>query len=226
MAAGNGPAPPRLPPERLQRSSLASRLPTRVPDHPSSASAMRKAINENPTVQIALVAGLLLVAALMLFMGPLKKKERAAVTTAGAAPSARPRATSSPAAPPPRPATPRPRRRLPRRRPPASPTAPNAGTVSPEALDPRPRPAARGRPGVGPRRRDRAADRQGGRAGTTNWCRRSVNSLSEPGVSVFVAPASKVARYSRITQGVGVNRVPALVVVRPEASAEQLRRRS
>ena len=35
------------------------------------------------------------------------------------------------------------------------------------------------------------------------------------GVSVFTAPAKNVARYSRITQGVGVNRVPALVVVRP-----------
>jgi hypothetical protein len=46
--------------------------------------------------------------------------------------------------------------------------------------------------------------------------RSSVNSLSgDRAVSVFVAPAEKVARYSRITQGVGVNRVPALVVVRP-----------
>jgi hypothetical protein len=46
--------------------------------------------------------------------------------------------------------------------------------------------------------------------------RSSVESLSEPGVAVFVAPANRVARYSRITQGVGVSRVPALVVVRPK----------
>jgi hypothetical protein len=45
--------------------------------------------------------------------------------------------------------------------------------------------------------------------------RQSVEALSEPGVSVFVARAKDVARYSRITQGVGVSQVPALVVVHP-----------
>ena len=35
-------------------------------------------------------------------------------------------------------------------------------------------------------------------------------------IAVFVAKAKDVARYSRITQGVGVTRVPALVVVRPQ----------
>ena len=46
--------------------------------------------------------------------------------------------------------------------------------------------------------------------------RSSVEALSgHSGVSVFVARAKDVARYSRITQGVGVDRVPALVVVRP-----------
>ena len=39
---------------------------------------------------------------------------------------------------------------------------------------------------------------------------------SLPGVAVFVVPASRIARYARITQGVGVSRVPALVVVRPK----------
>jgi hypothetical protein len=34
-------------------------------------------------------------------------------------------------------------------------------------------------------------------------------------VTLFVVRANKIARYSRITQGVGVDRVPALVVVRP-----------
>ncbi|MBM3667352.1 MAG: hypothetical protein FJW90_07725 [Actinobacteria bacterium] len=46
----------------------------------------------------------------------------------------------------------------------------------------------------------------------------SVVRISRPGVSVFVAPASKVARYSRITQGVGVTRVPALIAVRPRSA--------
>ena len=41
----------------------------------------------------------------------------------------------------------------------------------------------------------------------------SVERISRPGVSVFVAPASKIARYSRITQGAGVNRVPSRCVM-------------
>jgi hypothetical protein len=40
---------------------------------------------------------------------------------------------------------------------------------------------------------------------------------SIPGVSLFVIPARKIARYAAITEGVGVNRVPALVVLRPKA---------
>jgi hypothetical protein len=36
-----------------------------------------------------------------------------------------------------------------------------------------------------------------------------------PRVSVFIVPARQIARYAAITQGVDVDRVPALVVVRP-----------
>lgn len=36
------------------------------------------------------------------------------------------------------------------------------------------------------------------------------------GVSTFVVPASRIARYASIAQGVDVNRVPALVVIRPK----------
>lgn len=36
------------------------------------------------------------------------------------------------------------------------------------------------------------------------------------GVSTFVVPAAKISRYAAITQGVGVQRVPALVVIRPK----------
>jgi hypothetical protein len=39
---------------------------------------------------------------------------------------------------------------------------------------------------------------------------------SLPGVSTFVVPAQRIARYVAIAQGVDVNRVPALVVVRPK----------
>ena len=44
---------------------------------------------------------------------------------------------------------------------------------------------------------------------------RSLGAL--PGVATFVVPAERIARYAAITQGVDVNRVPALVVLRPEA---------
>jgi len=48
----------------------------------------------------------------------------------------------------------------------------------------------------------------------------SVRALSgDPGVSVFVAKAKHIARYSRITQAVGVSQVPALVVVRPRKTS-------
>lgn len=36
------------------------------------------------------------------------------------------------------------------------------------------------------------------------------------GVSTFVVPVSQIARYAAITQGVGVDRVPALVVLSPK----------
>jgi hypothetical protein len=36
-------------------------------------------------------------------------------------------------------------------------------------------------------------------------------------VALFVVPAKKIARYAAITEGAGVNRVPALVVVSPKA---------
>lgn len=45
----------------------------------------------------------------------------------------------------------------------------------------------------------------------------STESLSSlPQAATFVVPASKISRYAAITEGVGVNRVPALVVVRPK----------
>lgn len=39
---------------------------------------------------------------------------------------------------------------------------------------------------------------------------------SEPDVSFFTVPASRIARYAAISQGVAVDRVPALVVIRPK----------
>jgi hypothetical protein len=39
--------------------------------------------------------------------------------------------------------------------------------------------------------------------------------LGEPGVALFVVPVDNLARYAAITQGVGLDRTPALIVMRP-----------
>ncbi len=41
-------------------------------------------------------------------------------------------------------------------------------------------------------------------------------------VAVFSVKSKNIARYARITQGVSVSQVPALVVVQPRDGAEQL----
>jgi hypothetical protein len=40
---------------------------------------------------------------------------------------------------------------------------------------------------------------------------------SVPDVALFVIPSQEIARYAAIAEGAGVNRVPALVVVRPKS---------
>ena len=45
---------------------------------------------------------------------------------------------------------------------------------------------------------------------------------SEPDVSFFTVPASRIARYASIAQGVAVDRVPALVVIRPKKLAGRI----
>lgn len=48
---------------------------------------------------------------------------------------------------------------------------------------------------------------------------RATSSIAgDPGVSLFVVPAKQVARYAAVTVGLEVNRVPALVVVRPRST--------
>jgi hypothetical protein len=42
------------------------------------------------------------------------------------------------------------------------------------------------------------------------------------GVATFTVPVSQIARYAAITQGVGVDRVPALVVLRPKKLDQSL----
>jgi hypothetical protein len=178
---------------------------------------MRKAINENRTVQLGLLGGLLLVVGLLLVMRMGKGEEAPPPSTDPVAGSSVGTGTTSPTT------TGAPTATSPTSTAGAAAVAPATGgtvtatptTVSPDALVPGP-----GLPApvikawnhgdavvlliVRPKGTD---DR---------LVRSSVESISEPGVAVFVAPANRVARYSRITQGVGVNRAPALVVVRPK----------
>lgn len=182
---------------------------------------MRKAINENPKVQVGLIAVLIL-AGFVMFKKMNSSSEpdpgAAAVGASGAgietgtatpAPAigdpaaAAATASSTPAPTPAATATA------------ATSTPTTSGTVSPEALIPGPglprdvvKAFARGDAVVLLFVKQGSVD--------DDKVRSSVSALSgKPGVSVFVAPAGKIARYSRITQAVGVNRVPALVVIRP-----------
>jgi len=179
---------------------------------------MRKAINENRTVQLGLLGGFLLVVGLFLMMKMGKGEEApppATAPVAGSSASAgttSPTTTGAPAATSSTSTAGAAAVALPTT---GAAVTPTPTTVSPDALVPGP-----GLPApvikawnhgdavvlliVRPKGTD---DR---------LVRRSVESLSEPGVAVFVAPANRVARYSRITQGVGVSRAPALVVVRPK----------
>jgi hypothetical protein len=161
---------------------------------------MRQAINNNPIAQVAILGGLALVAAVF-FMTSMKGKgsSDSASTASSAAPAP---STSAPAVPAPAPTS--------------SAPPPATATVSPDALVPGPglpKPVVTAWKGG-----DTVVllvVRQGGI--DDRLVRNSVRSLSsDPGVSVFVTRANHVARYSRITQGVGVSQAPALVVVRPK----------
>jgi len=169
---------------------------------------MRKALNDNPTVQIAVVGVLILVVGLFVVTTMGKKKDSgppASSSTPGAS-----GATTTPVTVPDGTAQAGASGAGATVAPPAS-----GGTVTPDALIPGP-----GLP------KDVVKAWKGGdtiallivrpNGIDDHMVRSSVESLSgEPHVAVFVARAEHVARYSRITQGVGVDHVPALVVVRP-----------
>ena len=158
---------------------------------------MRQAINNNPIAQVAVLGGLAVLVGLFFMMNMKGKGSSETASSAAPAPSTSappaPASTSSATAPP-----------------------PTTGTVSPDALVP-----GRGlpKPVVTAWKRGNTVVllvvRQGGI--DDRLVRNSVRSLSgDGGTSVFVTRANHVARYSRITQGVGVSQAPALVVVRPK----------
>jgi hypothetical protein len=158
---------------------------------------LRQAINNNPIAQVAVLGGLAVLVGLFFMMNMKGKGSSETASSAAPAPSTSappaPASTSSATAPP-----------------------PTTGTVSPDALVP-----GRGLPKpvvTAWKQGDTVVllvVRQGGI--DDRLVRNSVRSLSsDGGVTVFVTRANHVARYSRITQGVGVSQAPALVVVRPK----------
>jgi len=170
---------------------------------------MRDAINNNPMVQLAVVAVLVLVAGVMLAPQFLGHKKSDSNTTTSSAQLTSPSGSvdltvkSTPAAPSTGAAA-------------GSTAAPAPQTVSPEALVPGrglPRPVI-----TAWKRGDTVVLLLVRRGGIDDGLvQSSVRSLSaDSRLAVFVARANKIARYSRITQGVGVSQVPALVIVRPK----------
>jgi hypothetical protein len=174
---------------------------------------MRQALNNNPVVQIAVIGVLVAIVGLF-FMMNMHKGSSSSSSSSSATPaagSATPGTTSPVTSSPSGTATPSAG---------AAPSAsqislpPPSGAVTPDALI----------PGPGLPKAVAAAYKRGeavvvlivrGGAIDDRLVRGSVRTLSNAGIAVFVARAKNVSRYSRVTQGVGVDRAPALVVVRP-----------
>jgi hypothetical protein len=173
---------------------------------------MRNAINNNPKVQLGVLAALVLVAALVLLPSMMggKSPSSGTTTTAATAPATSPTGAVDPS--------------VQAAQPPAG-TAPAAGvtgvatpatTVDPQALVPGP---GLPRPLIDAWRDGKAVVLLVVRSHGIDdrLVSRSVQGLSgDSNLSVFVVHANKIARYSRITQGVGVSQVPALLIIRPK----------
>jgi hypothetical protein len=165
---------------------------------------VRKAINENPMVQIGLIGGLAVIVAFFFMtrvMGHKSASSTAPTTPTTAAPVGGVATTPST-------------------------TAPSTGTTTTPAGSTTAMPSGKLVAGPGLPKlvasayahdkavvllitRRRGIDDAAVKA--------SVERLRASGnLAVFVANAGKISRFSRITQGVNVNRVPALVVVRPK----------
>jgi len=175
---------------------------------------VRRAINENPVVQAALIGVLVIVGGLMLLMRMGGSDEPAAEAPVAAAP-----ATDSAAAAPAAGA------------PATDPTAaaPATGTPAPAGAAPAGAPGTfKAGPGL-PEEIVAAYDAGDAvvvlvvneRGIDDRRLKTMVQTLkSNPGAAVFVVDVRDVADYSRITEGVDLDRTPALVVLRPKALTE------
>jgi hypothetical protein len=187
---------------------------------------LRKAINENPVVQIVVLGGMAIVVGFLLFTRVLSSgsSEEAAAptdsaTTQAAESSAGPATGAAPATP------------APTATPPATGTAPPAtGAVPPttEAVPAAPTPTTvEGEFSAGPGLpKSVVSAYDDGKAIALFIEKRkgiddkalvdSVEQLrSRDDLALFLVPAKDVSRYARITEGVDIDRVPALVTVSP-----------
>ena len=156
---------------------------------------MREKLNDNPIAQVALIGVLLLAAGLLVMssMGGKKGGEEAETSTSSAATSAAGAATEAP-----------------------------AGLSTALAMVSRAS-AAHAHPLPGPVVSAWNADKtvvllfvhDGGI--DDRLVKAATGRLETlPEAATFVVPAPQISRYAAVTEGVGVNRVPALVVIRPK----------
>lgn len=173
---------------------------------------MRQALNENPMVQIGVLAVCAVAFAVILFTMVLKKDDTATSTSATSssapatstpeAPATSAPATSDPAAPSTvAPATP--------------PSSSSTGGTGADGLL-----ASKGLPEdvlVAYARNQTIALLVVDPKGVSDKPMESLTETlrSRDDVEVFVVPVDQIAEYARITAGVAVNRTPALVVIRP-----------
>jgi hypothetical protein len=175
---------------------------------------MRDAINNNPKVQLGVIAALVLLTAVVVLpsmMGHKGSGSSGTTTNTVSAQATTPNGSADVTAQTTQPVPGATSAAVPG----ATGVVPPAATVNPEALVPGPGLPAplidawkQGKAVVLLVVRNHGID--------DRMVSRSVRSLSSDSqLSVFVVHANRVARYSRITQGVGVSQVPALVIVRP-----------
>lgn len=150
---------------------------------------MREKLNENPLAQIALVGILIAVAAIFLLKGGGGESESESAESGSTT-------TSAPAITP------------------AGETPSTGGPVTPPEAPPPPKAVTAafnsGQTVV------LLIIRQGGI--DDDMVKVDTAALAAvPNVALFVVPVREIAKYAAITEGAGVNRVPALVVLRPKS---------
>ena len=192
---------------------------------------MRKAINENPAVQIAVLGGMALVVGFLLFTRVLSQNssEEAApatdATDATATPATGTATEAGGAIPGAAPSTAAPMETAPTAPNPSA--APPATGTAPPATEAVPSAGVEGEfvPGPGLPKPVVSAYDDGKAVVLLIEKRKGIDDQALLGsveklrgrsdLAVFLVPAKDVSRYARITEGVQLDRVPALVVIRP-----------